>query len=295
MYMELEMVGSSSDAGNASDQLALSGSATEVMEKLAHTVRNNARRHRSLTSGHIVKILARDFPFEFQQALPNLMAKQESYRDIKSLYTPSGQLFFYSLNFIVPGEAEAKVHMEEMKHVLAEKIRRDSRVATTLTPLSALYALWPELEKVQVCSILNQMQNQTNFQDLKTVSAGSGEMYLYSEVHISEKYATLLARCAVTDACETIVHTVREESRIHPRPTNVCVFNSHVFGIPSSSLEHCIVRVLNKPEYSDIRKLVHPETEAVYLYSNLYLNEEQASSMMRWLEESRLQPSGAPL
>lgn len=287
MYMELEKEGISARAGQSPDNPALSELCSEVKTKLAHTVRSNSRRHRTLTPGQIVKMLAREFPPDFHQTLLDQMAQEKGFRDIKSLLTPSGQLFLYSIDFMSPGEAEAKVHFEEMKHVLAERIRRDSRVTTTLTPLGALYDLWPELEKVQVCSVLNQMQNQPGYQDLKTVSAGSGELYLYSELHVSGKYAAMLARCAVNDSCETIAHTVREESKIHPRPTNVSIFNSHVFGIPPSSLGHCIVRVLNKPEYADIRKLVHPESEAVYLYSNLYLSEEQASSMMRWLEESR--------
>lgn len=293
MYMGYETEASHAHEGYTLDGIAVSVQVAEVKTKLAHTVRKNARRHCSLTPGQLLKVLAKDLPIDAQQALLAEMLQEAVYSDIKSVITASGQLFLYSLTHMTTMEAEAKGHLEEVKHVIAEKIRRNSRVTTSLTPLGALYSLWTELKPVQVCSILNEMQTQACYGDLKTISACSGELYLYSERHITDKYAALLVRAAVNDACQMIVHTVREESRIIPRPTKIGTFTSHVFGIPATSLQPCIVRVLNKPEFSDIRKLVHPETEAVYLYSSMYMNEERAYSVMKWLEEgSGLQPQG---
>lgn len=293
MYMGYETEASHAHEGHTLNGIAVSGQLAEVKSKLAHTVRKNARRHCALTPGQLLKVLAKDLPIDAQQALLAEMLQETVYSDIKSMITASGRLFLYSLTHMTTMEAEAKGHLEEVKHVIAEKIRRNSRVTTSLTPLGALYSLWTELKPVQVCSILNEMQTQACYRDLKTISACSGELYLYSERHITDKYAALLVRAAVNDACQMIVHTVREESRIIPRPTKIGTFTSHVFGIPATSLQPCIVRVLNKPEFSDIRKLVHPETEAVYLYSSMYMNEEHAHSVMKWLEEgSGLQPQG---
>ena len=293
MYMGYETETSHTHEGHRLDGEALSGQVAEVKAKLAHTVRKNARRRGSLTAGQILKILAKDLPTEVQQTLLSEMLQETVYGDIKTIVTPSGQLFLYSLTHMTPMEADAKGHLEEVKYVIAERIRRDSRAATALTPLGSLYGLWSELKTMQVCSIINEMQTQGCYGDLKTISAASGEMYLYSERHITERYAALLVRAAVNDACQMIAHTVREESRIFPKPTKIGTFTSHVFGIPATSLQPCIIRVLNKPEFSDIRKLVHPETEAVYLYSNMYMNEEHAFSVMKWLEEgSGLQPQG---
>ncbi|MBU5614019.1 hypothetical protein [Geomonas azotofigens] len=205
--------------------------------------------------------------------------------DIRTLVTPSGQLFLYSQDYMSSDDAAAKGKLEEVKHAMAGKIRRDSRVLTALTPLNSMFALCPDIKPVKICSLLNEMQGQVQYWDIKTVSAFSGELYLYCDAHITEKYAVLLVRSAVTDACSTIVDTVREESRIYPRPTRVSLFTSHVYGIPAATLQPCIVRVLNSPQYADIRKLVHPETEAEYLYSTLHMNEEQAYSLMKWMEE----------
>ncbi|MBJ6800885.1 hypothetical protein [Geomonas propionica] len=238
-----------------------------------------------MTSSRILSVLAKGLPGELQHGVLEAVSTGALASDIRALVTPSGQLFLYSQDYMTSDDASAKGKLEEVKHAMAERIRRDSRVITALTPLNAIFTLCPEIKPVKVCSLLNEMQTQVQYRDIKTVSAFSGELYLYCDAHITEKYAGLLVRSAVTDACSTIVETVREESRIYPRPTRVSLFTSHVYGIPAATLHPCIVRVLNSPQFSDIRKLVHPETDAEYLYSTLHMNEEQAYSLMKWMEE----------
>lgn len=264
---------------------AITEQVAEVKAKLIHNVRRNSKRYGALTSSHILSVLAKDLPTDLQHGLLDAIAKDVFSSDIRTLETPSGQLFLYSLSSMTCEDAAAKGKLEEVKHAMAEKIRRESRVATTLTPLSSMFAIFPDIKPVKICSLLNEMQTQLQYRDIKTVSAFSGELYLYCQLHITDKYATLLIRSAVNDACSTIVETVREESRIYPRPTKVSIFTSQVYGIPAATLHPCIVRVLNSPEYSDIRKLVHPESESEYLYSNLHMNEEHAYSLMKWMEE----------
>ncbi|QXE92036.1 hypothetical protein [Geomonas subterranea] len=238
-----------------------------------------------MTSSRILTVLAKGLPNELQHGVLEAISTGTLANDIRTLVTPSGQLFLYSQEHMSVEDAAAKGKLEEVKHAMADKIRRDSRVITALTPLSAMFTLFTDIKPVKICSLLNEMQTQLQYRDIKTVSAFSGELYLYCDAHITDKYAALLVRSAVTDASRTIVETVREESRVYPRPTRVSLFTSQVFGIPSATLQPCIVRVLNSPEYGDIRKLVHPDTDAEYLYSNLHMNEEQAYTLMNWMEE----------
>jgi len=268
----------------ATGEPSITEQVTEVKAKLAHNVRSNAKKHCTLTPIQVTTILAKHLPLDTQQSLLSEMADENPYRDIKTVTTPSGQQFLFSLAHISNEEALAKGHLEEVKHVIAKKVRRDSRISISLTPLCALYALRPEIKPINICSILNEMQTQARYGDLRTLTAASGELYLYCDMHITEKYASLLARAAVNDACTTIADTVREESKIYPRPTKASLFTSQVFGIPSGTLQHCIARLLNRPEFPDIRKMVHPTSEAVYLYSDLHMNEEHACIMMNRLE-----------
>lgn len=257
----------------------------EIKAKLVHNVRRNSKRHGALTSSHILSVLAKGLPTELQSGLQESITRDVVSGDTRTLVTSSGQLFFYSLTYMSCEDAAAKAELEEVKHAMAERIRRDSMIATALTPLNAMFRLFPDLKPVKICSLLNEMQAQVPYRDIKTISAFSGELYLYCELHITDKYAALLVRSAVSDACSTIVETVREESRIYPRPTKISIFTSQVYGIPPATLQPSIVRVLNAAEYADIRKLVHPESESEYLYSSLHMNEAQAYSLMKWLEE----------
>lgn len=286
MYQGLETGVEGRQEVETADEIAVKQQVAEVMAKLAHTVRSNSKKHGSLTAGEMLTLLAKDLPESIHKAVRARMPNDAAYRDIKTIMTSSRQTFFYSLAHMSATDAEAKGRIEEMKHIIAEKIRRDSRVTISLTPLNAIYALWPEMRTVKICSIMNEMQAQECYRDVKTVSACSGALYLYSDRHITDKYAVLLARTAVNDTCTAIAHTVREESRIYPRPINITAFTSQVFGIPPASLEPCIVRVLNHPEFTDIRKLIHPETHAVYLYSKQYMKEDHAFSVMKWMEET---------
>lgn len=292
MTMHEDFLGnhSHSPAAQAFHRTSISGQAAEVKAKLIHNVRRNSKRYGVLTSSHMLTVLAQDLPADFHRPLLESISHDPFCSDIRTLLTPSGQLFFYSIAHMSSEDAATKVQLEEVKLTMAERIRRDSRIATALTPLCTMFAQFPEITPVKVCSMLNEMQTQTHYRDIKTVSSTSGELYLYCDAHITEKYATMLVKSAASDACQTIVDTVREESRLYPRPTKVSAFTSQVYGIPPTTLHPCIVRVLNSTEYADIRKLVHPETEAEYLYSNLHMTEEQAAALMKWLEEGR-QPS----
>ncbi|WP_246043671.1 hypothetical protein [Geomonas edaphica] len=292
MTMHEDFLGnhSHSPAAQAFHRISISEQAAEVKAKLIHNVRRNSKRYGVLTSSHILTVIAQDLPANFHRPLLESISHDPLCSDIRTLSTQSGQLFFYSIAHMSIEDAATKGQLEEVKLAMAERIRRDSRIASALTPLNAMFALFPEITPVKVCAMLNEMQTQAHYRDIKTVSSTSGELYLYCDAHVTEKYASMLAKSAVSDACQTIVDTVREESRLYPRPTKVSAFTSQVYSIPPTTLQPCIVRVLNATEYEDIRKLVHPETEAEYLYSNLHMTEEQAVALMKWLEEGR-QPS----
>ncbi len=68
----------------------------------------------------------------------------------------------------------------------------------------------------------------------------------------------------MNDPCATIATMVRNESRVYPQPTNIELF----------------------AEFKDIQ-LIHASTDARYLYSNLYMDEDHARSLVEWEEVER--------
>jgi hypothetical protein len=101
---------------------------------------------------------------------------------------------------------------------------------------------------------------------------------------MSDYYALLLTRVAAQDPCATIAETVRDESKRYPRPTNVLLFMEKLFGMKEADLKASISALQRRPEFSDIKTLVHPTTGGFYLFSSRYLDEDTASSMMDWQE-----------
>ena len=64
-------------------------------------------------------------------------------------------------------------------------------------------------------------------------------------------------------------------------------FMEKLFGMNEADLKASICALQQRPEFSDIKTLVHPTTGGFYLYSSRYLDEDTASSMMDWQEVGR--------
>jgi hypothetical protein len=104
---------------------------------------------------------------------------------------------------------------------------------------------------------------------------------------MSDYYALQLARVEAKDSCALIAETVRDESRTYPRPTCVMLFLEKIFGVDEADLESVVRQTLERPEFSDIKAMIHPVTGAVYLYSNKYMDGERAFMMMDYEEVIR--------
>lgn len=259
----------------------------EIKAKIAETVRAAAGEHSAMTPAETVFSLVPKTRQETITALLDEMAADDLYPDIKALTTDSGKVFFFSTTYIQADEAVAKSRMEEVKLKIAEKVRADSQDRVRLTPAGDLQELVPEQERYKIAAILKEMQETPAYADVKMVTASNGHVFFYSDLHMSNYYALVLSRAAAKDHCATIAAMVRDESRIYPRPTCVQLFMEDLFEIPPCDLKAIVDETLKKPEFSDIRKIVHPTTGGVYLYSNRYLKDHMAELLMDWREVGR--------
>ncbi len=262
------------------------GQAEDLKAKIAGKVRADAQEHAALTPADALLALAPDLPEgEISAALMEMVA-EEDYRDIKAVTTASGLVFLYSEKYINVTEAAGKSLQEEVKFRIGQTVRADSRDSVSLTAVDALYV---QLGWDTETSNPHALQEDARYADIRTVTASTGQVYFYSDVHMSANYALILARAAANDPCATIADTVRDASRIYPRPTNCQLFREKAFGINPDDLAATIAVIQQKPEYADIKKMVHPSTGAVYLYSDQFMGEEQAWEIMDWEEVGRLE------
>jgi hypothetical protein len=259
----------------------------EIKEAIALKVREDSREHAALTPGE--DIIALDVDLRYGRIDLNAvlaeMAIDERYKDIITITTATGLIFVYSADHIAADDAAAKSLVEEAKFMLANTIRVDSYQNIKLTPVGDIYAMAPDTEPAIIDIILKGMAQEARYADIKSVVSAAGDVYYHSDKFIVDSYAATLLLAMAGDHCNTLAEKVREESRIYPRATNVTFFhNQQLFGIPRDDLEAVIAETLRKQEYSDIKKVVHPTTGAVYLYSERYLQEDQAWAQMEWLE-----------
>lgn len=262
----------------------------ELKARIAENVRGDSRERATLTSEEVIAGLGDDLRGGKTaiSAILTEMAAEDGYKDIKSITTATGLLFVYSDVHITADDAAAKSLVEEAKFMLASAIRADSRDNVKLTPVADLYAMAPDVDPTIIDALLKGMQTEARFADVRAVTTATGEIYFHSDRYLVDNYAATLLMALAGDHCATIAGTVREESNIYPRTTNVAIFrDQEVYGIPSSDLEGIVAEILRKPEYADIQKIVHPATGAVHLYSDRYITAGQAWAMMDWEEVGR--------
>jgi hypothetical protein len=204
-------------------------------------------------------------------------------KDVRVMTAVSGLAYLYSDRFIAPEEVNAKSQAEEERTKIATQVREDSKVLVQLTKAQVLSELFPEITPAHVDARLEEMSKDERYWDIKKLIGNTGITYLYSETHMTGNYAAMLARVGEGTPCSIIAETVREESRIYPRPTKVELFYSPVFNFDPSQMEALIEGTLRNHECADLQKVV-ASTGAVYLYSKLYMDAYQAERWIEWEE-----------
>ncbi len=258
--------------------------AVDLKEAIAERIRTDCKELAILVSeGTLVGLAPGDQPHEAVSAALAEMTKNPEYADIKAVTTASGLVFFYSERHIKVAEAAAKSLLEEVKFRIGEKVRVDSK-EELLTPVDPLYE---DIGWDRSAYSPDEIRKDPRYEDIKTVTAATGEMFFYSTRHMSDYFALVLARVASKDVCILIAETVRDESRIYPRPTCVMLFLEKVFGVKEEDLESVVRKTLERPEFRDIKAMIHPVTGAVYLYSDKYLDGERAFMKMDYEEVIR--------
>ena len=281
---KLRVVHAEEMSPGTADRKGLEPTVGEIKEAMAERIRADAKERSAMTLAETVFALVPDSRRNDISAMLGEMAADDRYADIKAVVTDSGTVFFFSKRHIAEEQAFPRSRIEEAKFLIAEKVRADSRDRVELTPAGDLHALSGETKAETIDAVLTEMQTDERYADIRKVTAANGNVFLHSERHVSSGYAVLLKRAAAGDPCATIADTVRDESRTYPRATKVLLFEEKVFGIAPGELEGAIAEISRREEFDDIKKLVHPTTGGVYLYSSRHMVEALAVASMDWEE-----------
>lgn len=215
------------------------------------------------------------------------MDRAKQYRDVRVLVAEGGAAYLYSDAFIAPEDAEARLITLEAHEKIAARVREDSRAHTCLTLADSLAELFPDVPSGEFQMFVSTLAEDDACRDIRRLMGPTGLVYLYCEKHMTHGYANLLARIETHDPYATIAETVREESRIYPRPTKVELFYAPVFQIPVGQIKAVVENLMKQEEYQDIKRIIAP-TAAIYLYSTRFMDPKQAERWVQWEEVERI-------
>lgn len=119
-------------------------------------------------------------------------------------------------------------------------------------------------------------------EDLKRMD-GRAETYFFSDLYMTRAYASYLYRLAEKDLVGLVVETVREDSRLYPRPTPLDFFRGPPFTLAQDQLDDILTRIREREDCRDIREC-RASNGARYLYSTLHLTVAHAEALTEWNE-----------
>lgn len=176
-----------------------------------------------------------------------------------------------------PGPAPAAA--EVTARVLAEAIRKDSS-GFAVSSRARLEALFPGAE---VESLLAEAAG-----DLPDIASlpGAATTYWYSTNSMTESYATNLVRVEEKDPLNLVAQTVRDDSRIYPRPTDLKSFYGQPWRLGQTEMASVLLKLGRSPGVEDIQSCT-ASNGAIYLYSTKFLTPDHASGLTEYYEVER--------
>ncbi len=157
---------------------------------------------------------------------------------------------------------------------IVEAIRASS-AAAALCCRSALSSRFPRAD-------IAALVGASGAADLRLIE-GRTETYYFSELSMTRAYAVHLFHVAEKDPLRMVAETVREESRLYPRPTDLRTFLDPPFGLTPSELAATVGALELQEEGRDIAQ-VRASNGALYLYCTSYLVPALALSLAEWIE-----------
>lgn len=162
---------------------------------------------------------------------------------------------------------------------LAGAIRKDS-LGFALSSRARLESLFPGADVEAILA-----EAGPSLPDIGRI-AGASTSYWYSTNSMTESYATSLARVEEKDPLNLIAQTVRDDSRIYPRPTSLAVFYEAPWRLGQTEMASALLKLGRSPGVEDIQSCT-ASNGAVYLYSTKYMTPDHASGLTEYYEVER--------
>jgi hypothetical protein len=155
--------------------------------------------------------------------------------------------------------------------VLADAVRQ----ASLAGDLMSLHDIWGGGEEEY--NSLTATPAATVLADIQVIRDG-GEIYLYSDRHMTRSYAEAAVRAATGDHPRIIAETVRSDSATYPRPTPVKAFLVAPYLLSIEDVIAAAERLRADERFADIC-FTRASNGDLFLFSSKHLSPAQAESM----------------
>lgn len=181
-------------------------------------------------------------------------------------------------------EQEEEQAKAESRKKLVEVIRRDS-AAAGLTSSKALEAALSKATHSETS--IAELLPHPDYTDVRRLD-GESDSYFFSTLSVTESYARYLYRVEEKNPLRLIADTVREESRIYPRPTPLRYFKEPPFRLSDGELEALVAQFGPDTGTADIAAFPASNGE-LYLFSTDHLEKVHGESLVEYYEVERWQ------
>ncbi len=165
------------------------------------------------------------------------------------------------------------------------KLVRDKSARGEITTLDEIKDKEFDLTDQEFENKLEILKTDDKYEDIRVLSGKEGR-YIFSDEDMTLKYAKLMAQIEENDVKGLIAKTVREDSKIYPRPTDTTIFNKSPFYLKDEVLLNVIEQMKDEKEYQDIQE-VEASNGALYLFSNDHMEKDHAIALTEWVEVIR--------
>ena len=145
------------------------------------------------------------------------------------------------------------------------------------------------MEVEEILTMIEELEERVEFKDI-CISKSEETIFLFSENYITKNYAKMMIMVEEKDLLKLVAETVREESKIYPRPTDSRLFKCSPFNLTKDLFEQVLEQIKKNERYKDIQE-TRASNNALYLYSDMYMKKAHAASLTEWIEvESEQNP-----
>ncbi len=138
------------------------------------------------------------------------------------------------------------------------------------------------LEVEELLALLDELKLEGAYKDIYSIK-GEKTIYLFSNQYITHNYANMMVMVEERDLIKLVAETVRYESKTYPRPTDVRLFYRNPFKLSVDIFKAVLKQLKETVDYDDIKE-TKASNNAVYLYSDKFMDRSHATSLAEWVE-----------